>query len=303
MSLYNKYRPQTFDQIYGNSEVVEYLQDALKDLKTCPHVFLLHGPTGCGKTTLARIVAEELRCSEVDVQEINTANFRGIDTIREIIKNSRYKSLEGDNRIWIIDEAHKITSDAQNALLKLLEDPPAHTYFTLCTTEPNKLLNTIRGRCIGLQVNPLSERQMFRLLRGIVKSEGKRLGKNIYDQIIRDSLGLPRNGIQILERVLGVSEEKQLKAAQQSAEEYSQSIELCRALIQRQPWKKVAKILSGLKEQDAESIRRHVLGYCQSVLLKGKDNRAAQVIEEFWEPLYNTGHAGLVYCCYAVING
>ena len=302
MNLYLKYRPQEFDQIVGNKDVVDYLVEVVQDVKTCPHVFLLYGPTGCGKTTLARIISKKLGCSDMDFREINTADFRGIDTVREIIRNSRYHSLGGGVRVWLVDEAHKMTGDAQNALLKLLEDSPEHSYFILCTTDPNKLLPTVRGRCIQLQVKVLNDHQMFRVLRNVVKGEEKKLRKSVYDQIIRDSFGQPRNALQILDRVLKVSPEQQLELAKQSAGEYSESIELCRALIGQSSWKMVRNILSGLKDQDAESIRRHVLGYSQSVLLGGENDKAALVIEEFMEPLYNIGFPGLVYACYSVIK-
>ena len=302
MNLYLKYRPKEFDQIVGNKDVVDYLKEVMKDIASCPHVFLFHGPTGCGKTTLARIVSKKLGCSEVDFREINTADFRGIDTVREIIRNSRYHSLGGGVRVWLFDEIHKMTGDAQNALLKLLEDPPEHSYFILCTTDPAKLLPTVRGRCIELPVIPLNDRQMFRLLRNIVKEEGKKVEKSIYDQIILDSFGLPRNALQILDKVLRVSSEHQLESAKRSAAEHSESIELCRALIGNSSWKKIRTILNGLKDQEAESIRRHVLGYSQSVLLGGENDKAALVIQEFWEPFYSIGFPGLVYACYSTVK-
>ncbi len=304
MNLYNKYRPDEFDEIVGNQDVVAYLKEATQDLKSCPHVFLLHGPTGCGKTTLGRIISKELGCDPMDLTEINTADFRGIETVRGIRKSSKYHSIGGEVRVWIIDEAHKLTVDAQNALLKLLEDTPKYSYFILCTTELNKLLPTVRGRCIQLEVKPLSDSKMFRLLRGVVKAEDKKLKKVVYTQIIQDSFGYPRNAIQILDKVLKVSTEQQLESAKQSAEEYSKSIELCRGLIKRVKWLEISSILRGLKDQDAESIRRQVLGYAQAVLLKGSPNdTAALVIEEFWQPFYDIGFPGLVYACYAVVKG
>lgn len=305
MVLYNKHRPQTLEEVIGNVEIVTYLEEALKDKETCPHVFLLNGPTGCGKTTIARIISSQLDCDPMDMKEINAANFRGIDTVREIIDSAKYYSMAGGSRVWLIDEVHKMTNDAQNAFLKLLEDTPNHTYFILCTTEPDKLLPTVRGRCTTLQVKSLSDNEMMKLLKGVTKAEGKKIPVPVYEQLIIDSLGLPRNALQILEKVLKVPESQQLEIAKQSAVQISQSIELCRALIDRSGgWKKVAGILNGLKEQEPESIRRHVLGYCQSILLKGADNdRAAFVIEMFQEPLYNIGFPGLVYACYSVVKG
>lgn len=303
MSLYNTYRPKEFSEIVGNEDTVSYLEGITSDKKKAPHVFLFHGPTGCGKTTMARILAKELGASGVNTKEINSADFRGIDTVRDMIRNSRYQSIGGGNRCWIIDEIHQQTTAAQNALLKLLEDTPEHSYYILCTTEPDKLLKTVRGRAIQIQVKPLTDKQMFNLLRSVVKGEEKRLKKPVYDQIIQDSFGLPRNALQILDKVLNVDAEQQLNIAKESASQQNASIELCRALLDGASWKKISTILKGLKDQDPESIRRHVLGYAQSVILNGTNNQAAHILEEFIEPFYNSGYPGLVLASYSVVNG
>ena len=306
MSLYNKYRPKELSQVIGNKEIVSYLKTIIDEPGKRPNTYLFHGPTGCGKTTLARILSKEFGCSSGDMSEmeINTASFRGIDTVRELITKSKYRSFGVSGKmVWIIDEVHKMTNDAQNAMLKLLEDPPKKSYFILCTTDPNKLLPTVRGRCIELGVKPLNEDQMERLIKGISKAEGQKIKSIVRDQIIQDSFGLPRNAIQILEKVLGTSPDKQLEIAEQSAIEHSQSIELCKALLDKTSWKMIREILKGLKDQEAESIRRQVLGYAQAVLLKNDNQKAAFILEEFIDPFYDSGFPGLVLACYTVIKG
>jgi DNA polymerase III gamma/tau subunit len=200
----------------------------------------------------------------------------------------------------LIHNCHKITGDAANALLKILEDTPKHVYFILCTTDPQKLLATIKGRCSQFQVKPLNEIQMKALLRHVVREENETLAKEIYEQIVQDSLGHPRNALQILEQVLSVPEDKRLEIARQTAEEQSQVIELCRALLAKAGWKTIAKILTGLKDQEAESIRRVVLGYCQAVLLKEENYQAALILEEFITPFYDSGWPQLTYSCISV---
>jgi DNA polymerase-3 subunit gamma/tau len=303
MSLYLKYRPNSLDQVKGNADITSALEGMLGNLASCPHSFLLHGPTGCGKTTIARIIANRLGCKGSDLKEVDSAQFRGIDTAREIRNQSNYMAIESSCRVWIIDECHKMTNDAQNGLLKILEDTPTHVYFVLCTTEPQKLIATIKGRCSIYQVKPLSEQDMYHLLRRITHKEGEQLDKEVYDIIIRDSLGLPRNALQTLEQVLRVSPDRRIEIAQQAAVEQSQSIELCRALLKPgASWKEVKVILNGLQDQDAESIRRVVLGYCKSVLLKTDEPICGLILEEFINPFYDSGFPQLVYACYSIIK-
>jgi DNA polymerase III gamma/tau subunit len=301
-----KYRPKSFDDIIGNEDTIQVLRNQLAGDSKQPisRSLLFHGPTGCGKTTLGRIVANELGAKGNDLREIDSADFRGIDTIRDIRRQSTYKPLEGPCRVWILDECHKMTGDAQTALLKALEDTPSHIYYILCTTDPQKLLPTIRGRCAQYQVRPLSDREMKILLRRVVKAEKESLSKEIYEQIIQDCMGHPRNALQVLAQVLSVDGDKRLAVAKRTAEVQSKTIELCRALVKRASWKEVARILKGLKDEDPEGVRRAVLGYCQAILLGDKpDVSAASVMEEFIEPFYNTGFPGLTFACYSVIYG
>lgn len=308
MSLYHKYRPQTLDEVQGNEEAVDTLRGLLRR-DDPPHAWLLHGPTGCGKTTLGRIIARELGCCGSDFREVDSADFRGIDTMREIRAQSAYKALEGPCRVWLIDECHKMTNDAQNAILKGLEDAPAHVHYVLCTTDPHKLLPTIRGRCAQAAAKPLGARDMMALLRRVVKAEGESLTKRVYEQIVDDSLGHPRNALQILDAMLATEPERRQEVARRAAEVSSQMIELCRALVSAGGWKLISSILKELKEQqeDAEAVRQQVLGYCSSYLL-GKDTDAARpaavVMEEFLErPFYGAGWPALVYACYSVVAG
>ena len=302
MSLYQKYRPKSLDQIKGNKETVLKLQNMLSKKESFPHAVLLYGETGCGKTTIARIIANELGCIGSDLYEYDSSQFRGIDTSRDIHYKSQFLASEGKIRVWILDECHKMTNDAQNALLKILEDTPDHVYFILCTTDPIKLISAVKGRCSQFQVYPISNDEMFSLLRRIVRSEKQELKQEVFDQIILSANGLPRNAIQILEQVLSVPDDERLSIAKVTVERQHQVIELCRALIKRNSWKQVKAILVSIKEEDPENIRRVVLGYMQSVLLGNEDDMAAAIIEAFWEPTYNIGFPGIVYACYSIIN-
>ena len=271
MSLYQKYRPTRLKQVKGNEKIKNVLATMLAEKETCPHAFLFHGETGCGKTTLARITATMLGCDieSSDYSEINFADLRGIDTIREIIKQSQFLPFKGDCRVWVLDECQKMTGDAQNALLKILEDAPSHVYFILCTTEPQKLISTIRGRCSQFQVQPLGHDDLETLLVRITNGENiSLLSEEIYEAIIKSSKGHVRDAIQILEQVLSVAEEDQLEIANKGTEELKQAIDLCRALLNpKSSWKDVQNILSDLKTVEPEKVRRAVLGYASSTLL------------------------------------
>ena len=301
MGLYLKYRPNTLAEIEGNREIVITLRGMFKK-NEIPHSMLFHGPTGCGKTTLARIVAKELGCTENNLIEIDTAQFRGIDTVRDLRKNIQYTPLGGGIRVYIIDEVHKMTGDAQNAFLKILEDTPLHIYFILCTTDPQSLLPTIKGRCSQFQVQLLSDDDMKSLLTKIAELENDSIEDEIIEQITQDSQGHPRNALQILEQVLSTPKKRRLTIAQQAAIEQSESIALCRALMKKQGWSEVKKILQGLKGQDAEGIRRVVIGYASSVLLNTDNAVAGLILEAFQEPTYNMGFPGIVLACYTVIK-
>lgn len=302
MSLYNKYRPRTLERVKGNEQTIKSLDSLLNKGKNCPHTFLLTGGTGCGKTTVGRIILKRLGCTGSDLIEVDSGQFRGIDTVREIRSQSHFKAREGSNRGWLLDEIHQATKDAQNALLKLLEDPPPHVYLVLCTTEPQKLLSTIKGRCTTYNLQPLTEHTMLALLKSIVKHEEEELDGQIYEQIIEHANGHPRNAIQVLEQVLSVPKENRVEIAKKTEEEVQDAIELCRALGRGAQWKEIRTILNNLKDQEPEGIRRLVLSYCQSVLLSKDDKLYGLILEEFINPFYDSGFPQLIYACYSVTN-
>jgi DNA polymerase III gamma/tau subunit len=302
MTLYLKYRPQSLSEIQGNEDLVEGLTATLAK-KEHPKSYLLSGDTGCGKTTIGRIIANMVGCQGADYREVDSADFRGIDSIRDIRKQSQFMPLEGKCKVWLLDEVHQLSRDAQNALLKALEDTPRHVYYILCTTDPQKLLPTIRGRCSQFKVELLKPGEMRKLLMTVVKAENEKLLKPVYEAIIESAKGHPRNALQILDQVLSTEPDARMRVAVKAQEESVQAIELCRAIISGAGWSKVSKILTELKDQDAEGIRRLILGYCSSVLLKSENNQVGLIMEEFREPMYDIGFPGVVLACYSVVCG
>lgn len=301
MPLHIKHRPQDLESFVGNESTTNALA-AILNREDHPHSFLFTGPSGCGKTTLARIVKNMLGCSDGNFKEIDSADFRGIDSIREIRRTMRLVPLGGGCRVWLLDECHKMTNDAQNALLKALEDTPPHVYFLLATTDPQKLLKTIRTRCSTFEVSLLSEERIASYLKRVVRQEERKIETESLELIARNSLGSMRAALVMLEKVIDLAPADRSAAIEQAAKEESEVIELCRALLKKDSWKKISSILKGLQDQEPESIRYAVIGYCKSVLLNSGQERAGLIIDEFWEPFFNVGHAGLASCCFRCLK-
>lgn len=200
-SLHVKYRPKTWDDVIGNKKTVNELKKVLK--RGGQRTYLLSGPSGCGKTTLARLIAKEVKCPWAAFAELNAADDRGIEAMRKIIRECEYdpwlpnKDYPDDPccRVWLLDEAHQITSDASHALLKLLEEPPAHDYFILATTEPEKLLTTLRGRCMEFKVSLLSPSEIKGLLLKVVAEEKIEVTEDVLQGIVSKAEGSPRRAL------------------------------------------------------------------------------------------------------------
>ncbi|MCR4283949.1 MAG: DNA polymerase III subunit gamma/tau [Parcubacteria group bacterium] len=169
--LYRKYRPKKFAEVLGQDHIVNILQNAVK-LKRISHAYLFAGPRGSGKTSVARILASEAGASLNDVIEIDAASSRGIDEIRALREAVRLSPLESPYKVYIIDEVHMLTKEAFNALLKTLEEPPAHAIFILATTELDKVPVTIISRCQSFQFRKLPESIIQKSIINIAKKEG-----------------------------------------------------------------------------------------------------------------------------------
>ena len=301
--LYKKHRPKKLSNVVGQVEAVKMLKNKAES-NNIPHSILFSGPSGCGKTTLARIVAKLVKCGKHDLQEINCADFRGIDTIREIRNRMTQAPISGKARAYVIDECHKLSNDAQNAFLKLLEDTPSHVYFLLATTEPNKVIKTIRTRCTEISCKSLSNDEIYNLVHDVSVREEAKISDKVIQKIIDNCDGSARKALVFLDQVLGLDDEKdQLESIVASSTETA-AIEIARALNNKKTtWPQMAKILKESDLKDAEGIRYLVLAYSKSVLLSRADDRAYLLLDVFRDNFYDSKEYGLVHACYTIIKG
>lgn len=302
MSLDIRYRPRNFDEVIGNEEAVFILKSQLKkNNKERSHTYLFFGGHGCGKTTLANVMANKCDCKHIIT--INTADDRGIETARSIIENSKNKFIDGKNKCFILDECHKTNDVFQNALLKVLEEPPDFVYFMLCTTNPEKLLFTVKSRCTRVNLKVVKERPLKRHLKNVCEKENKDVDIDVISEIVRVSNGHVRDSLKLLEAIFDIEDKEIIYKIinNYNVEEQKKVIELCRKLLNGN-WKDVRLILKGLTD-DVEKIRWAVLGYMSSVILSDNENnskKAALVIEYFKKPFYDSKKAGLYQACYNI---
>ena len=225
-ALYRKYRPKTFDEVAGQEVVVKTLKNSVINNKI-NHAYLFAGPRGCGKTTIAKIFAKLVNCENssngipcnkcvcctqsneqnMDVIEMDAASNNGVDEIREINNKVKLAPTLGKYKIYIIDEVHMLTIGAFNALLKTLEEPPAHVIFILATTDPHKVPITILSRCQRFDLKKISDEQIYNRLKYICDNENIKIEEDAIFEIARLGDGSLRDAISILDQVVAYTNE------------------------------------------------------------------------------------------------
>lgn len=296
------YRPQSFSEYYGNEPLIRALEVYLDDPDK-KHTVLFHGPRGCGKTTLGRILAQRLGCTGLtppNYMEFDMAQNRGINEAkRNIIQACRFKPFgKGGVKVFLLDEVHLITKEAGGALLKTLEEPPEYVYFILCTTDPQKMLPTIISRCVKFEVKPLAMPDMQELLDDLCDAEGIKLSSKLKRKIIQLANGCPRDAITFVSQVRGLDEKDAFDVLGSGSTE-ANIIDICRIVAsgKQGKWQAVQPLLGKL-QTDPEAARMAFLGYFGKMLENAKNEkdaaRARLFMSYFEEPFFNTGRSGLI---------
>lgn len=247
-ALYRKYRPQTFNDIVGQNHIVSVLRNAI-DKDQISHAYLFYGSRGTGKTSIAKIFANEVNGNEiyqkenVDIIEIDAASNNGVDEVRDIKEAIKFLPTEGKYKVYIIDEVHMLTTAAFNALLKTLEEPPAHVIFILATTEIHKIPATILSRCQRFEFKNLSQEQLIDRLKYIAKEENLVIEEAAIEKIATLAKGGLRDAISILDQVSNYAEEITLNHILEVTSSISEDdiLEFYRGLLQGDVTKSLLK--------------------------------------------------------------
>ena len=267
--LHVKYRPKTLHEVVGHDAVVHSLA-TFEEEDQWPHTFLFSGPSGVGKTTLARIIASEL---EAEVIEVDAATYSGVDNVRRLTDSLRYKPMDvrKPNKLFIIDECHSLSKQAWQALLKITEEPPSFGYFVFCTTESGKVPTTIKTRSHAYDLKPVPIKGLLGLLETVASKEKIDFYFDELEAIAEASSGSPRQALVFLSQA-SKADAKDLPAILASPGADPEVIEFCRELNNgRMDWKRAMYFVGTLsKTYPAESVRIIVVNYFSKVAMSAK---------------------------------
>jgi len=288
-----KYRPKTFDDFIGNKVVVKALQSKIKTEQT----FLFYGEKGCGKTTLARLIARFHKIHKLDIYEIDSTSQSGVDDARSLKQTIHMSPAYSEKKIYIFDEAHRLSSHAQDALLKATEEPPEHVIFVFCTTNINKVVDTLKSRASKFEVKPLSRELMGTLLKSVLQKAKITLDEDVKKTIIKRSGGIPREALNMVDLVYQLKPKLALRFLKVAdVKEDRIIIEICQILVRGKKgrWNSIRKLISELPD-DPEGVRRVILRYLTKVQLDMENPLYILKIKEcFLNTTYDNGMDELI---------
>lgn len=285
--LHTKYRPRDLNEVYEQNGAMHQLERCIT--KGTSRAFLLVGPSGVGKTTLARIGATMAGCDNGSITEIDAATNSGVDAMRAVAEAITYHPFgKSSKRATIVDEAHGLSRQAWDTLLKVVEEPPKHALWFFCTTNPAKIPNTIKTRCTTLTLKLVSEKGLRALVHEVANLEKMKMDAGVVDLVVREARGSPRQALVNLAACDGITSKREAAEVLHTVLETDATLELCRFLMKPGSWMKCQALVAKLDGESPEGVRILVVNYMASVLKGARSDREAthvlSILEAFAQP-------------------
>jgi len=273
-SLITKYRPKTFDDVRGHDAVINSLRRHVGS-DTHSHGYLLTGASGLGKTTIARLIGNYF---QAEILEIDAAEHGGVDEMRAMKTIAEHRSLTGAGvRMILIDECHTLSRNAWNAVLKILEEPPPHLYFALCTTEFGKVPDTIVQRCYHVVLRAVHVRTIEDLIDAVIQAEKWNIPGNVLTAVADNASGSPRKALSLLQVAEGVESIEELYRVIELQDASGAILDIARVAVKQLDWESVKKFYPRIPDDEFERASGALGRYILTVMLKSDEKTARRL--------------------------